>query len=161
MSSCYVLSICQVENCGAMIQGHPTDIWGEDAMKEPVHLFLLYSKSPVIKFSHHGFITYIITCFSVKQPLPEDTELLTPGSLRFSSEEPSAFILRTYSPPRYVKKQGSTGSLVLRAPRPDRRDLIVRAIRYGYCMSCLDNPGRLVSCRTIYDQLLAGEVGLT
>jgi hypothetical protein len=27
-------------------------------------------------------------------------------------------------------------------------------------MSCLDNPGRLVSCRTIYDQLLAGEVGL-
>lgn len=92
------------------------DIWGEGAIKESVHIFLLFPKYPVTKFSHHGFITYIITCFSVNQPQPEDTDLLTPGSLRFSSEDPSAFILPVHiRPPRYEKKQGSVGSLVSRA----------------------------------------------
>lgn len=117
-----MLSRCKVESYGAMASHDlrsltvqmQMDIWGEGAMKESVHLFLLFSKSPVTKFSHYGFMTYIITCFSVIQPLPEDTDLLTPGSLRFSSEDPSAFILRTYSPPRYEKKQGSVGSLVSR-----------------------------------------------
>jgi hypothetical protein len=105
------------------------DIWGEDTMKESVHLFLLYSRFPVTKFSHHGFITYIITCFSVNQPATVGGHGVAntgfaPLQLRRAIGVHSPYIFA----PLVRKTTGLRGEFGLESTRPDRRDSIVRAI---------------------------------